>query len=84
MFFEIGVLKNFAIVEPLFNKGTSLLIQNTYGSYFGTLAAANNFFQLNLVFIADSRTGFCFGHLWKRELNLRSIHWSCSVKKDVF
>ena len=41
------------------------------------------FFQLNLVFIADSCTGFCSGLLWKHELNLRSIHWGCSVKKGV-
>ena len=46
-------------------------------------AAANTFFQLNLVFIADSRTGFCSGLLWKHELNLRSSHWSRSVKKVV-
>ena len=34
-----------------------------------------------MVFIADSRAGFCFGLLWKYELNLRSSHWSSSVKK---
>ena len=39
------------------------------------------FFQLNLVFIADSRTGLCSGLLSKYELNVRSSHWSCSVKK---
>ena len=39
------------------------------------------FLQLNMVFIIDSRTGFCSGLLWKQELNLRSRHWSCSVKK---
>ena len=33
-----------------------------------------------MVFIADSRTGFCSGLLWKYELNLRSSQ-SCSVKK---
>ena len=34
------------------------------------------FLHLNRVFIADSRTNFR-----KHELNLRSSHWSCSVKK---
>ena len=46
-------------------------------------ATANNFFQLNLVFIAYSRTGFCSGILWKYELNVRSSHWSCSLKNGV-
>ena len=42
-------------------------------------ATANTFFQLNLVFIAKSRTGFRSGILWKCELKLvRSSHWSCS------
>ena len=47
------------------------------------IATANNFFQLNLVFIAYSRTGFCSGILWKYELNVRSSHWSCSLKNGV-
>ena len=34
-----------------------------------------------LYLFADSRTCFCSGRLWKHELNLRSSHWSCSVKK---
>ena len=29
----------------------------------------------------DSSTGFCSGLLWKHELNLRSSHCSCSIKK---
>ena len=81
MFFKIGVLKNFTILELLFNKVAGLLLQNTYGGCFWIFAAANGFFQLNLVFIADSCTGFCSGLLWKHELNLRS--WSCSLKKSV-
>ena len=79
MFFKISVLKNFAILEPLSNnKVTDLLLQNTYGACFWIFVAANTFFLLNMVFIADSRTGFCSGLLWKHELNLRSSHWSCS------
>ena len=31
-------------------------------------ATANTFFQLNLVFIAESHTGFRSGILWKYEL----------------
>ena len=82
MFFKISVLKNFAILEPLSNnKVTDLLLQNTYGACFWIFVAANTFFLLNMVFIADSRTGFCSGLLWKHELNLRSSHWSCSVKR---
>ena len=48
-----------------------------------SLSIANTFFQLNLVFITDSRAGFRSGLLWKCELNVRSSHWSCSAKKSV-
>ena len=61
----------------------ALLLQNTCGGCFWIFAAANTFFQLNLVFIADSRTGFCSELLWKQELNLRSSHWNSYVKKGV-
>ena len=40
-------------------------------------------FQINLVCIGDSRIGFCPGLLWKQELNLRSSHCSCSIKKGL-
>ena len=43
--------------------------------------AANTFLRLNMLFIADSHTGFCSGLLWKHELNFKSSHWSCSVKR---
>ena len=46
-------------------------------------STANTFFQLNLVFITESRTGFRFRLLWKYQLNVRSRHWSRSLKKDV-
>ena len=46
-------------------------------------AVANTFFQLSQVFFTDSHTNFCFGLLWKHDFNLRSSHWSCSVKKGV-
>ena len=42
------------------------------------------FFQLNLVFIADSHTSFCSELLWKHELNVRGCHWNFFVKKCVF
>ena len=45
--------------------------------------AANTFFQLNQVFIPDSGTDFSSGLLWNHNLNFRSSHWSCSVKKGV-
>ena len=127
----------------------NLLLQSTYGGCFWIFVAANTFLQLNMVFIAHSRTGseaatrgvllrkgvlrhlakltgkhkcqslffnkvkegtlaqvlfcefleiskstfftkhlqttasagFCSGLFWKQESNLRSSHWSCSVKK---
>ena len=61
----------------------ALLLQNTCGGCFWIFAVANTFFQLNLVFIADSRTGFCSELLWKQRLNLRSSHWNSFVKKGV-
>ena len=85
MFFKIGVLKNFAVPEHLsHNKVAGLLLQNTYVGCFWIFVAANTFLQLNIICIADSRTGYCSGLLWKHELNLRSSHWSCSVKNGVF
>ena len=65
MFFKISVLKNFAVIKEPFsnNKGTDLLLQNTYGVCFRLFVAANTFYLLNMVFIADSRTGFCSGLL---------------------
>ena len=60
-----------------------LLLQNTYGGCFWIFAAANTFFQLSLVFIADSRTGFCSELFWNHWLNLRSSHRNSSVKKGV-
>ena len=64
MFFKIGFLKNFAILKPLSNKAAGLLLQNTCGGCFWLFAASNTLSQLNTVFIADSRTGFCSGPLW--------------------
>ena len=61
----------------------ALLLENTCGGCFWIFATANTFFQLNLVFIADSRTGFCSELLWKQELNLRSNHWNSFIKKCV-
>ena len=65
MFFKISVLKNFAVIMKALsnNKVTDLLLQTTYGDYFWIFVAANIFFLLNMVFIADSRTGFCSGLL---------------------
>ena len=44
-FVKIDVLKHFAILEPFFNKVADLLLQNTCGSCFCILAAANTFFS---------------------------------------
>ena len=83
IFFKIGVLKNFAIFtgkhwspwSPSFTEHLRWLLLDFRGSKY--------FFQLNLVFIADSRTGFCSELLWKQELNLRSSHWNSYVEKGV-
>ena len=70
------------MLEPLSNnKVADILLQNTYGGCFWIFVAADTFLQMNMVFIADSRTGFCSGVLWKYQLNHRSSHRSCSVKK---
>ena len=42
------------------------------------------FFQLTLIFTAECHRGFCFEHLWKHKLNVRSTHWNPSVKKGIF
>ena len=82
MFFKIGVLKNFAILEPLFNKAAGLLLQNTYGGCFQIFAATNPFFQQNIVFIADIRHDFC-SRLLQQPLELfRKIR--CSQKFGKF
>ena len=43
----------------------------------------NTYFQLNLVFIAKSPTGFRSAILWKQELKVRRSHWSRSIKIGV-
>ena len=61
MIFKIGVLKNFAkfkISKTTVLALAGLLLQKTYDGCFWIFATANTFFQLNLVFIADSHTGF--------------------------
>ena len=66
MFFKVSVLKNVIILEPLFNnKVADLLLQNPSSGCFKVFVAANTFFQLNMVFIADSRTGFTLDSLKK-------------------
>ena len=42
-------------------------------------AAANIFFSW--IWYSYGRTGFCSELFWKHELNIRSSHWSSSVKK---
>ena len=84
MFFKIGVLKNFAVLEPLSNKVAGLLLRNTCGGCFWLFAASNTFLGLNMVFTADSRTGFCSGLLWtirlatllKRDSNTDAFAWN--------
>ena len=85
MFFKIGVLKNFETSTRISSALAlaDFLLHNTYGSCFWIFAAANTFFQLNLVFIADSCTDIRSKLLWKYELSLISNHWNSSVKKGV-
>ena len=79
----MGVLKNDAIFKgkpcaepcrPSFIQNLRWLLLYFRGRYF---------FQLNLVFITESRTGFRFELLWKHKLKVRSSHWNSSVKKNV-
>ena len=82
MIFKIGVLKNFAkfkISKTTVLALAGLLLQKTYDGCFWIFATANTFFQLNLVFIADSHTDFYSELRWKH--NLRSSHWNSSTKK---
>ena len=70
MSFKIGVFKILQYPQEFLQKKkkftgkhlcwsfTGLLLQNTYGELFWVFAATITFFQLNLAFIADSRTGF--------------------------
>ena len=64
MFFKLSVLKNFAILEPLSNNKVANLFYRTT-----TVAASEflwlqmHFCSMNMVFIADSRAGFCSGLL---------------------
>ena len=78
-----NIHKKTPVLEPLFGKMAGLLSQNTSGGCPWIFAAASTFFQLNLVFIGDSRIGFCPRLLWKDKLNLRSSYWSSSVKKGI-
>ena len=79
MFFKISVT-----LEPLpNNKVADLLLPNTYGGCFWIFVAANTFLQLNMVFIADSRSCFCSGLLWKHELNFKKQPLKLFCKKGV-
>ena len=80
MFFKIGVLKNFSISEPLPNKVAGLFYRTHTLVASEFLRQPILFWQLNMLFIADSHTGFCSGLFWKHELNLKSSLWSCFVK----
>ena len=70
MFFKIGALKTFPILEPLFHKVPGLLLKNTYSGCFWIFATANTFLQLNLVFTAESRTVVCSRLLGKQSYTL--------------
>ena len=85
IFFKIGALKKIRNIHsraPVLALA-DLHLQNNYRDCFNIFAAANTFFQVNLVFIADRSTGFCSELLLlrKHDLNLRSSNWSSSVKK---
>ena len=82
MFFKIGVLKSFTY-------WTHFLITLQAFFYTTPMVAVSGFSRQQIVFftesgiIADNRTGFYSGLLWKHELNLTSSHWSCSIKEGV-
>ena len=85
MFFKIGALKNF----PIFTgKQLCWLLQaflhRTPRMTVLDISSSKYFFQLNLVFIADGRTGFCSELHWKHELNLRSSHGNSSIKGSSY
>ena len=63
MYFKIGVLKSFAILEPLSNKVADISYRTPTVAASEIFATANTFFKLSLVFTADSRTCFCSGLL---------------------
>ena len=64
MFFKISVLKNFAILEPLSdNKVADLFYRTTTVAASEFLWLQMHFCSMNMVFIADSRAGFCSGLL---------------------
>ena len=82
-FSEAAVLKNFAILRPLSdNKVADLRLTPTLATSEFLLQQFFFFFlQLKMVLISDSCRGFCSGPLWKSEINLRSRHRNCSVKR---
>ena len=80
MFFKIGVLKNFAVLDRAF------LIKLQAFFYRTPAVAASGFSRQQIPFSAkfsmywsQSHRCFCPGLLWKHELNLRSSHCSCFV-----
>ena len=77
--FVIAKFKKLRILKEK-DKKNSGIISLTEVLIFWT---ANTFSQLNLVFIVDSRTGFRSRIFWKYKLNVRSSHWSFSVKNGV-
>ena len=49
MFFKIGVLKNLATLEPLFNEDAGILLQNNYGT-----VAVSGFSRQQILFLVES------------------------------
>ena len=82
MFFEIGVLKNFAIFT---GKHLCWLLQPFF--YWTPTIATSGFLRQQILFSADSdiycysHTGLCSELLRNHELNVRSSHWNSYVKK---
>ena len=76
--------KNFAILETLSNnKVAGLLLTPFNVGCFWNLAAANTFLQLNVVFIADSRTSFCSGTSLKIRVEPQKLPLKLFCKKSV-
>ena len=78
MFFKICVPKNFTIFITC--AGPCRLSFTEHLRWLLLDFRSNKYFFQNLVFIADSRAGFCSELLSKHELHLRSSHWNSSVE----
>ena len=69
--------------RALFNKAVDLLLQSIYSSCFWIFAAADTFFSKIWYALETVTSVFVSDSFEKHELNLRSSHCSCSIRKGV-